>query len=235
MSDSTFTSGAEKGTNGSTMGMSDDDSTFTGSDRAKAACRPESPGPVEILCREIRYPFTQELEQPSVLIAFVRVLVGEISDMVTWRSVISRGFSEEGFGTLEATRPLDAVKALLEQFPMPPGNREQMCAELHNGLLYTPDAGPCNHLIEMLSSCVSAIRFGLEMPCHSRHAAAASDHIWKHKYGVRLFDGCTSDWQKDWARRKLTEALQVSTPALDKAQAVKSVNTVVSHGVDEPG
>jgi hypothetical protein len=44
MSDSTFTSGAEKGTNGSTMGMSDDDSSFTGSDRAKAERRPESLG-----------------------------------------------------------------------------------------------------------------------------------------------------------------------------------------------
>ncbi len=69
------------------------------------------------------------------------------------------------------------------------------------------DAYPCDHLIDMLSSCVSAIRFGLEKPCHSRHAAKAANHIWKHKYGVKLFDNFTPAWQKDWSRAMLQEAI----------------------------
>jgi len=46
-----------------------------------------------------------------------------------------------------------------------------------------------------------------KQPCHSRHAAEASNHIWKHKYGVTLFDDCTPAWQKDWARRQFQDAI----------------------------
>ena len=67
---------------------------------------------------------------------------------------------------------------------------------------------PCDHLIDMLSSCVSAIRFGLEKPCFSRHAASAATHIWRHRYGVTLEDEFTYGWAKDWTRAML------QTPAI---------------------
>lgn len=70
-----------------------------------------------------------------------------------------------------------------------------------------PDDGPCDHLLDMLSSCASAIRFGLEKPCTSRYAAAAANHIWSHLYGVHLFDQFTDEWQKDWARAQLQAAI----------------------------
>lgn len=82
-------------------------------------------------------------------------------------------------------------------------------AEVHSFIhdVAPEDAYPCDHLIDMLSSCVSAVRFGLEKPCHSRHAAEAANHVWKHKYGVRLFDSFTSAWETDWARAMLQEAI----------------------------
>ena len=82
-------------------------------------------------------------------------------------------------------------------------------AEVHSFIheVEGSEDGPCDHLIDMLSSCVSAIRFGLEKPCHSRHAAAAASHIWKHLYGVSLFDSFTPEWEKDWARAQLQEAI----------------------------
>lgn len=166
-------------------------------------------GPIEILFAEIGYPFDPTNERPEVLVAFVRVLYGQIADMMAWRSAISRGFREDGFNALEARAAFMAVGALMVD---PLRDREQRCAELHNGVLDQPDDGPCNRFIEMLSSCVSAIRFGLESPCQSRHAAHAADHIWQHKYGIRLFDKCTSDWSKDWTRRQIQTAFAEINP-----------------------
>jgi hypothetical protein len=77
-----------------------------------------------------------------------------------------------------------------------------LCHELN-----PEDAYPTNHTIDMLSSCASAIRFGLEKPCRSRHAADAAGHIWKQRYGLRLFDSFTPAWQKDWTRVQLQEAI----------------------------
>lgn len=162
-------------------------------------------GPIEILCDEIGYPHDKALDRVDVFVAFVDSLVGEISDMIAWRSVISRGYSEPGYETAEAMRPLKAVRELLTITAVP--ERDAKCAELHNGILSQPDEGPCNHFLDMLSSCVSAIRFGLEIPCHSRHAAEAASHVWKHKYGLRLFDQHTSRWEKDWACQKMQSAI----------------------------
>lgn len=181
-------------------------------------------GPVEILCEEIGHPYDASLARVDVFVAFVEVLVAEISDMIAWRSVISRGFKEDGFNTLEAMKPLKAVQSLVkDSYTLNADEREERCAELHNGICDQPDDGPCNRFIEMLSSCVSALRFGLEIPCRSRHAAEASNHIWKHKYGVTLFDEHTTRWQNDWAVSKFKQALELRgicyRPAI--AQAIK--------------
>lgn len=170
--------------------------------------------PVEILCEEIGFQYGPHLERADIFIGFVSALIDEVADMVGWRAVISRGFSEPGYETMVAHKPLKSVREMLALDPVRVAERDHMCAALHRQL-DQPDDGPCNHLLDMLSSCVSAVRFGLEVPCHSRHAAEAANHVWKHKYGVRLLDECTSDWQKDWARRKLTQAIQVGTTSVE--------------------
>lgn len=171
----------------------------------KKGCRPEA-GVVETLCHEIGYPFDDAMETPHTLVSFARVLFFEVNDMHSWRTMIAeRGLGEvQGFNTSEAA---DAFKAVREFLENPLVDRERRCAELHNGVLCQPDDGPCNRFIEMLSSIVSAIRFGLEFPCRSRHAAHAADHIWSVKYGISLFDNYTPHWSKDYARRLLAKAL----------------------------
>lgn len=162
-------------------------------------------GPVETLCKEIGYTFDKALERPEVLVAFARILFGHVNDMVAWRIAISRGFKEAGFDTGEAMPALKAVHEMLwsndiDAIP-------DKCAKLHTEILSQPDDGPCNHIIDMLSSVVSSVRFGLEIPRLSRHAASAAQHVWSHKYGVPLFDGCTSAWENDWARQQLQAAI----------------------------
>lgn len=66
---------------------------------------------------------------------------------------------------------------------------------------------PTDHLIDMLSGCASAIRFGLETPCRSRHAAGAAAHIWEQRYGIRLQDELSSAWRKDWSRTQFQRAV----------------------------
>jgi hypothetical protein len=146
-------------------------------------------GPVEILCKEIDFRFERHMEAALILVAFVRVLVSEVADIRQMHASIA-GITK----TLTLADP-DAMIC--------------RAAEAHAFIrgVAPEDAYPCDHLIDMLSSCVSAIRFGLEKPCHSRHAAQAANHIWKHKYGVSLFDNFTPAWQKDWARAMLQEAV----------------------------
>jgi hypothetical protein len=165
-------------------------------------------GPVEILCKEIEFRFDLSMETLPIFTMFVDHLVDEIEDM---RSMRERLSSIPGVLTgppsPDSGEVLYRVREMLKH-----ESRDSLVREaslVHDYILQVegPEDGPCDHLIDMLSSCVSAIRFGLEKPCHSRHAASAADHIWKHRYGVTLFDGFTPSWQKDWARSKLQEAI----------------------------
>lgn len=169
-------------------------------------------GPVEILCKEIGFRFRRDMETQDVLVSFVSVLVGQIAHMRDQQERIT-----EIPGVVAASHPkpsndsgevLQHVEAML----LVPGNQERMVAEagrIHDLIhkLAPDDAYPCDHLIDMLSSCVSAIRFGLELPCMSRHAASAASHIWRHLYGVTMFDEFTPNWEKDWARAQLQDAI----------------------------
>src|ERR1700678_1534394 len=142
-------------------------------------------GPVRILCDEIGFRFDERLEQPAVLIAFVRELVREIA-FEREIGVRSKGFVV-GPGPSEAS---GEVLALAEKM-LSEGTRESAAAVHDAAHVWNPEDGPCDHLIDMLSSCASALRFGLETPCHSRHAAAAASHVWGRLYGVSRFDGYT--------------------------------------------
>lgn len=165
-------------------------------------------GPVEILCKEIDFRFDRQMESQALFVSFVSGLVREVDEMREWRKRIA-----DIPGVLEESPSDDSGEVLLRACEMlAVRGREALIAEAANihhfiSQVEGPEDGPCDHLIDMVSSCVSAIRFGLETPCHSRHAAEAANHIWRKKYGVRLEDQFTPAWQKDWARAKLQEAI----------------------------
>lgn len=165
-------------------------------------------GPVEILCKEIGWRgfFDHRLETQAILIAFVRELVSHVADMRAMQTMVAEHTGGKPPSD-ESASLLVKVGALLSL-----KDREMLlayAAEVHDFIhqIEGPEDGPCDHLTDMLSSCVLAIRFSLEKPCRSRHAANAASHVWKHRYGVSLFDGFTSAWEHDWARAQLASAL----------------------------
>lgn len=163
-------------------------------------------GPIEILCKEIDFRFERHMENDGILVAFVKVLVSQVAHIRDVQANIAGVIGKEPPSD-DSASVLVKVGALLEL-----GERGRMlsyAAEVHRFIdeVEGSEDGPCDHLIDMLSSCVAAIRFGLERPCHSRHAAAAAQHIWKHVYGVSLFDRFTPAWEKDWTRAQLQEAI----------------------------
>lgn len=176
-----------------------------------------SKGPVRLLCDEIGFAFDPRLEQPAVLIAFVRELLSEIEDRREMAVHVVRmggkAPSEASARVLESARLMVAADT--------PALAILIAENVHDlANEFNPDdAYPTDHLIDMVSSCASAIRFGLESPCHSRHAAAAAQHVWKQVYGVSRFDSHTPAWEKEWARSKLLSAVVSLIPPTPPQQA----------------
>lgn len=165
-----------------------------------------SKGPVRILCDEIGFPFDHRFERVDLFVSFVRELVAEIDHA---RMIAAHVAKMGGKGPSEGSAE---VLALARGMTDPVNTIADLraTAEAVHDLAHelNPDeAYPTDHLIDMLSSCASAIRFGLEEPCRSRHAASAADHVWKQIYGVSRFDEHTPEWRKSWARAKLISAL----------------------------
>lgn len=160
-------------------------------------------GPVEILCSEIDFRFTPAMEADAILIAFVGQLVEHVAGMREMRATIST-YAGGKPPSEDSLRAIDSARAML-QAP----DKIEAASALHRlcDELNPEEAYPTDHLIDMVNSCASAIRFGLEKPCQSRHAAAAADYIWKHVYGVSLFNRFTSAWRKEWARVVLQDAI----------------------------
>lgn len=162
-------------------------------------------GPVEILCQEIGATYTNNMESTSILVTFISVLVDEIDCMVLMDHHIAdltgKEVPNETYGAIEIVRKLLTIsdRVLLIEG----ASRAHDTVTVH-------DEGPCNHYVDMLSSCVSAIRFGLEAPCRSRHAAEAASHVWKQKYGITLFDKHSPAWGRQWACVKFYEALGIA-------------------------
>lgn len=161
-------------------------------------------GPVEILCKEIDYRFDRRMETPAMLVAFVRVLVSKIATMRHMQERLTKLT-----GKAPSAGSADLLKRVEAMLACDPAVMIPACVVLHNlcDELNPDEAYPTDHLIDMLSSCVSAVRFGLEMPCRSRHAASAAKHVWKHVYGVTLFDNFTPAWENEWVRAQLQDAL----------------------------
>lgn len=167
-------------------------------------------GPVEILCDEIGFRFDRSMERRDIFISFVGVLIDEIADIRDWKVQLAKfgceAPSDESGPILAAARTMLVAD-----------DKIAAAAKVHE-LTRQPDDGPCDHLLDMLSSCASAIRFGLETPCHSRHAASASGHVWRFRYGITLHDEYTSNWKKDWTRVKLQNAIMRLVPSPAPAQ-----------------
>lgn len=167
-------------------------------------------GPIEILCKEIGLHFEKDLERTDVLVAFVASLVGEISHMRAVQDQIA-----EVTGKPPSDNSAEALRLAGEMLSQDDDDTLIKKAAAVHDFSHTAapdDMYPADHLIDMVSSCASAIRFGLKKPCRSRHAAEAANHIWKHKYGVSLFDHFTSGWENEWARAKFHEAILSMTP-----------------------
>lgn len=172
-------------------------------------------GPIELLCKEVDFPFDRRMEREDLFIAFVSELVEEISQLRHTQAAIAdltgKPPSDASAQVLDVARSMVALDLGLSDKA-----REELTRFIHDRSheINPDDPGhQCDHLVDMLSSCASAIRFGLEKPCRSRHAADAASHVWKHKYGVSLFDGNTPRWQKEWARSKLQAAILSLLPA----------------------
>lgn len=163
-----------------------------------------SKGPVEILCEEIDFHFHRSMETPRILVAFVARLVGEIASERDMQSAIAHVTGKPpSEKSAEALRLAQGMVSASD-----PGELVGRASLLHDfDHMNNPDEGPCDHLIDMLSSCASAIRFGLEMPCASRHAAHASNHVWRRLYGIKREDNITPHWSKHWARVQLQRAI----------------------------
>lgn len=170
-------------------------------------------GPVEILCKEIGVHFDHRMETLPIFVGFVRVLTDkaledfEASEQI--KTIIGLDYSGKPMQEPDDATP--QVRELVDAMfrSAHPIDMIERAARVHELAreLNPEDAYPTNHYIDMLSSCASAIRFGLETPCRSRHAAEAAGHIWRRRYRIGLEDGSTEAWQKDWARQQLDEAL----------------------------
>lgn len=162
-------------------------------------------GPVEILCKEIDFRFDSRMETTEIFVSFVGVLVETVATMMAWQTKLAEVVTV-GQPTDAAVEMLARVRRMLAAQPE---DMIQLSALAHeyNDAFVSDDEYPADHYTDMLSSCVSAIRFGMEKPCMSRHAASAADHIWRQRYSVKLFDNFTSNWQRDWTRAQMQEAI----------------------------
>ena len=162
-------------------------------------------GPVELLCNEIGFAFHIGMERTEVIVAFVAELIAVIRHDREFAIILGgvTGVSpSEGSGEVLALCDAMLAEQKPEKIITAAEVVHEACCRLN------PDeAYPTDHTIDMLSSCASALRFSLETPCRSRHAAEASNHVWRRTYGVSRFDQYTPEWSKSWARSKLQEAI----------------------------
>lgn len=164
-------------------------------------------GPVEILCEEIGFQYSKDLERTDLFVAFVRVLVGHV-ERQRWLAEQIAPFSTNKNGpSPESAEALRLVREMLASND--PDSLIEKAAACHNYIhtVAPDDMYPCDHIIDQLSSCVSAIRFGLEKPCRSRHAAEAASHVWKCTYGITLFDEHSGAWEDEWACHQMQRAI----------------------------
>lgn len=178
-------------------------------------------GPIRILCDEIGFAWDPRLERADLLVAFVRGLVAEVAEA---RDMAVQIASYTGKSPSAASSEVLALADVM----LASHGRSQLLASasyVHEAChrLNPDDAAPTDHIIDMLSSCASAIRFGLEKPCHSRHAASAAQHVWRQLYGISRFDSRTPAWENDWARSCLQNAIISLLPVAPEEASPRQV------------
>ena len=149
-----------------------------------------SSGPVEILCNEIGAVFNQNMETIPVFLSFMTVLVAEIEeDEIIRAKILGKSVSEK---IQQAFVDMD----------------ELLSATDHDQIMYLADQY-CIHESpsHLLRQCAIAIKFGLELPCKSRHAADAAKHICRHRYKYSLHDIMINEFENRWVRDKFYDAL----------------------------
>lgn len=169
--------------------------------------RAQEKGPVQILCEEIGYEPDQRLERPELLVSFLTVLTDELAGMVDMHERI-RPFTG-GAANTDAAEAIERLRVLLAKAPaLADGDCLNFSLWAHDRTFGEPGGPPCNHMVDIAGSINAALWFSFEKPwCASRHAASAAGHLWKHKYGVSLFDEHTPKWQNDWIRAQFHEAV----------------------------
>ena len=168
-------------------------------------------GPVQILCDEIGFPFDRRMETDAVFVAFVRELVDQIADRLDMAEHIK---DLTGKPPSEAAQKALALARLMLAPGLTADERCKLAADVHDHAhLTNPEEGPCDHDIDILSLCASAIRFGLEREStfRSRHALAAAQHVWRRIYGVTCFDSQMPAWHRNWVRNRMIGALVALT------------------------
>lgn len=117
-------------------------------------------GPIQILCDEIGFHFDRRIETTAILNAFVSVILSHVVDICSTQGIIHKkaGGKAPSQDSAEALRLTWNMLACKDDARL-----AKLCTEIHD-LCHqiNPDEGPCDHLVDMVSSCVSAIRFGIE-------------------------------------------------------------------------
>ena len=170
------------------------------------------PGPVAILCKEIGFEFDHRLERDDVLLAFVALLVDSIAQRRRETQLMTDLFGGKK-PTDQSGRMLDLAAKMFEGACRQEAIAAATAVHDLGHELGLSEQYPCDHLSDMVMSCASAVRFGFESPCHSRHAAAAAGHVWEKIYACDRLDNHTMRWAKDWAKAKFIEALISFLPA----------------------
>lgn len=168
---------------------------------------PPPKGPLRLLCDEIGFAWDPRLERPDLLVAFVDELVEEVRQARWLQAKIADKFGKPpSEGSAEV---LALTEAMLRADTIPGLIKGAKAVHEASWRLNPEGAHPTDHLIDMLASCASAIRFGLGdgIPCASRHAADAASHVWRRTYGVSRFDSLTPEWERSWARSLLSRAI----------------------------
>jgi hypothetical protein len=149
-----------------------------------------SKGPVEILCGEIGAVFNSNMETIPVFMSFMARLVAEIEHDEIMSAKI-RG-SEVDEKLQQAFVDID----------------ELLSATSHEQISYLADQF-CIHESpkHLLRGCALAIKFGLEAPCKSRHAADVAKQICRHLYGYSMHDTMINEFENQWVRNKFYDSL----------------------------
>lgn len=165
-------------------------------------------GAIERLCKEIGEPFDRRLERSEMLLAFVGELVREVGEMVAITIALSSVTGKQVSQAAAAALPIAQMMCARQNIP----EAKRLAEQVHD-ISFAAGEEVADRPLEMLTACASAICFGLELPCRSRHAAAAAAQIWGQKYGVKLSDQHSPDWQQQWARVVFHTALATAALA----------------------